>query len=66
MTRTHHSIRRMIALAAMAALVTTGASTAVAHAQPEPSRGVWIDYAKLDALGIDHTGVELAVNALVR
>ena len=65
MTRTHYSIRRMLALTALATMLTTGAATA-ANAQPEPSRGVTIDYAKLDALGIDRTAVDMAVAALVR
>lgn len=55
----------MLALTAMATMLSTGAATA-AIAQPEPSRGVTIEYAKLDALGIDRTAVDLAVAALVR
>ena len=65
MNRTHYSIRPMLALTAMATMLSTGAATA-AIAQPEPSRGVTIEYAKLDALGIDRTAVDLAVAALVR
>jgi hypothetical protein len=56
----------MLALTATATMLTTGAATAAANAQLEPSRGVVVDYAKLDALGIDRTAVDMAVAALVR
>jgi hypothetical protein len=47
-------------------MLTTGTAAALANAQPEPNHGVSIDYAKLDALHIDRSGVVLAVSALVR
>jgi hypothetical protein len=62
----NHTIRRALSLTALAAVLTAGAVTATADAQPEPNRGVSIDYAKLDALGIERTPVEMAVAALVR
>ena len=62
----NHTIRRALSLTALAAMLTAGAATATAGAQPEPTRGVAIDYAKLDALGVDRRPVEMAVAALVR
>jgi hypothetical protein len=62
----NHTIRRALSVTALAAVLTVGAVTTTANAQPEPNRGVSIDYAKLDALGIDRTPVEMAVAALVR
>src|SRR6478736_3857111 len=66
MNRTHYSIRRMLALTALAVALSTGVATTAANAQPATGRGVTVDYAKLDALGIDRTAVDLAVAALVR
>ncbi|MEO8697461.1 MAG: hypothetical protein ABI658_28425 [Acidimicrobiales bacterium] len=60
------TIRRALSLTALAAVLTAGAATATANAQPETNRGVSIDYATLDALGIDRSPVEMAVAALVR
>ena len=62
----NHTIRRALSLSALAAVLAAGAVTDTANAQPEPNRGVSIDYAKLDAHGIDRTPVEMAVAALVR
>jgi hypothetical protein len=61
-----HTIRRALSLTALAVALAAGAVTGTANAQPEPDRGVSIDYAKLDALGIDRAPVEMAVAALVR
>ena len=56
---------RMALLTSCAALLCVTLTPTQAHAEPEPA-GVWIDYAKLDELGIDRTNVDLAVAALVR
>jgi hypothetical protein len=66
MIHNRHFIHRTFALTAIAVMLTTGTAAALANAQPEPNHGVSIDYAKLDALHIDRSGVVLAVSALVR
>ena len=66
MNRTTNKIRSAIGLTALAAALSTGVVITAASTQAEPNRGVTIDYAKLDALGIDRTAVDLAVAALVR
>ena len=66
MTRTTNKLRSAIGLTALAVALSTGVMTTAASAQPSTGRGVTVDYAKLDALGIDRTAVDLALAALVR
>ena len=64
-----HQGRRLIAAAALAAIAGVGLLPAAASAQPSPAvpgSPVTVDYAVLDALGIDRGPVDAAVAALVR
>ena len=62
----NRTIRRVLSLTALAAVLAAGADTGTANAQPEPKRGVSVDYARLDTLSIDRAPVDAAVAALVR
>jgi hypothetical protein len=61
--------RRLLAAAALAAIAGVGLLPAAASAQPSPAVAggpVVVDYAVLDALGIDRVPVDAAIAALVR
>jgi hypothetical protein len=65
MNTTTRKLRLALATATLTA-AAFGIGIGPADAQPAASRGVSIDYQKLDAMRIDRTGVDAAVAALVR